>query len=687
MIKGNILGDVRAEQDTKMLDSAFWESSDYKALLESYDRPIVVGRRGTGKSALAHKLANHWSNKPKTVVIKIAPEEEQIIGLRDIFELFGEKYLHIKAGTKMAWRYAIYMEVISDIASHYKYQKNLDVASIKDHLSSWGAKRKGITSKVRIKLRSIFVENQSPQSRIADLSDALELDLIEEVLCEALEKSNVSYVIFADKLDEGYSPDNLGVAIVDGFVQAVIDIKTKINERVIAFAFVRDNIYRAISKLDPDFTRNIEGQTHRLHWDEYNLFNMVCNRFRVAFDCGIENNIRVWNKYAVRDLKGNEGFRTALKLTLYRPRDILVLLNEAFLRANSHNRQEIILDDIEVTAKSISINRLSDLHKEYEYIFPSLEEFTSAFYGSTSEVSVSSAIGKVNLILGKDEFEKEKQQDIFIIGNPKEVLQRLYSIGFLGIYNDQSASFVFCHDGKDPDRDFEDSARLLIHPCYWLALSTTQSELKLDEAEDIHDEYDIEVTSVSKEQRNQKIGALLSELEAISEGKNGAYDFEGWCLKAIKIIFAGVLCNVEANPNKNGLQQRDIVGTNLGETKFWERVLQDYKTRQVVFEVKNYRDLSASEYRQVNSYLCNDYGSIAFIITRDHSNNLTKDRELNWAKELYCNHNKLVVKLSCKFIEKHLRKIRSPQKHDALDKELNSLVDTYIRRYFSAKYK
>ncbi len=59
-MKGNILGDIRAENDTKMLESAYYESSDYKALVESYDRPIVVGRRGTGKSALAFKLQKHW---------------------------------------------------------------------------------------------------------------------------------------------------------------------------------------------------------------------------------------------------------------------------------------------------------------------------------------------------------------------------------------------------------------------------------------------------------------------------------------------------------------------------------------------------------------------------------------------------------------------------------------------------
>ncbi|MDN7007064.1 ATP-binding protein, partial [Vibrio cholerae] len=178
-MKGNVLGDIRAENDTRMLDCAYYESSDYKALVESYDRPIVVGRRGTGKSALAYKLQKHWEAKPRTLTLSIAPEEEQIIGLRDLFSLFGENYLHIKAGTKMAWRYAMYMEVITDLANHYKFKNNLDIRPIATHVSEWGPKRKNISTKIRKKLISLLNKEQPPQSRIADLADFLELDLLE----------------------------------------------------------------------------------------------------------------------------------------------------------------------------------------------------------------------------------------------------------------------------------------------------------------------------------------------------------------------------------------------------------------------------------------------------------------------------------------------------------------------------
>jgi hypothetical protein len=679
-MKGNVLGDIRAEHDAKMLEASFWQTTDYKALLESYDRCIVVGRRGTGKSALVHMLSKHWHAKPKTHVMTISPIEEQIIGLRDVVSLFGENYLHIKAGSKLAWRYAIYMELLSEIASHYKMKNDLDYKSVEKHLLSWGAKRQNISGKIRKKLISILDTGKDvkPATRISDLSDNFELDLLEEVLFEAISKSNHQFVIFADRLDEGYTPDDLGVAIVDGFIQSVIDIKQNLQEKVIAFAFVRDNIHRAISKMDPDFTRNIEGQVLRLHWD----------RMRVAFNSTIENNTRVWNAYTANELQSNTGFKEALKLTLYRPRDILVLLNDAFLRAATHDRTKIIIDDIKATANTISQNRLNDLLKEYENVFPALDIFTSLFGNKRPDFTIAEASEIIIQAFDiKEVNDKMKLQDILLFEGPVQVIQRLYSVGFFGLYNQQSSSYVFCHDGKEPEKEFTPGSKLLLHPCYWLALSVHESDITPETADDIHDEYDIEVSSVSEEQRKQRIGALLQELNNIPEGKEGAVDFEAWALKAIKILFATNLTNIELHSNKNGLQQRDIIATNLADTPVWKRILTDYQSRQVVFEIKNYKTLGADEYRQVNSYLFKDYGRLAFIINRDHSENLEKHKELIWVKELYDNHNKLVIKLPSKFLERHLSKMRSPQKHDEVNKQLSKLLDLYIRSYLNNKCK
>ena len=687
-MKGNILGDIRAENDTFMLDQAFLETADYKVLLESSDRCVVVGRRGTGKSALVHRLNSHWRKESQTFVITITPEEDQIIGLRGVLNLFGDHFLHIKAGSKIIWRYAMYMELLSNLYSHYKMKRLIDHSKLSKHLNQWGDPKQNCSLKLRNKLKSVLDENDSAENNIADLSSKLCLDEINYELSDIFEKSSHKFILLVDRLDEGYTPDDLGIAIVDGFVQSVIDINSKNFENVRSLVFLRDNIYRAIAINDPDFTRNIEGQVLRLHWDDYGLFNLVCNRLRVAYKNNQENNTRLWNTYSAREIQGRDGFRLALRLTLYRPRDILVLLNNAFLHAGNQGREVIILEDIDSSAKSISDNRLHDLHKEYEVIFPALNCFTSSFTSGSPETTVARAVELIKMVLSKDDHEIAVQSDLSMFENPIQVLQRLYGIGFLGIFDDKASSFVFCHDGRDPSKEILGESRLLIHPCYWLALNLTEKTLDVYQEEDKYDENEIEISSITDDQRKARIGQILEDVKSIKEGEEGCYAFETWCLGAIKLIFAGSLSNIELHPNKNGRQQRDIVATNMSAAPVWQRILQDYKTRQVIFEIKNYTELSADEYRQMNTYLTNEYGQLGFVITRDNDNNLHKGKDLDWVKELYFNHGKkIVIKLSVKYLIKHLSKLRSPQKHDSANKELNKLIDTYVRRYLILKCK
>ena len=49
-IKLNALGDTTTENDHRMLIDAFVPTGDFRTLIESDDRTVVVGRRGTGKS-------------------------------------------------------------------------------------------------------------------------------------------------------------------------------------------------------------------------------------------------------------------------------------------------------------------------------------------------------------------------------------------------------------------------------------------------------------------------------------------------------------------------------------------------------------------------------------------------------------------------------------------------------------
>lgn len=675
----NILGDVRAEYDHEMLDMAFYEWQGYKSLIEADDRYVIVGRRGTGKSALTYRLKKECEAR-KDFVIVVNPDEEELIGLRSVAAKYGSTVTRIRSAIKIGWRYAVMMEIALNLNQYYKTSQAIAASKLRQPLKEWEGRGSTSVRRLRLTLNSLILPNESPEESITELPHRLKIDELHESLYEIIQGLNKRVVILIDRLDEGYEPDDIGIGIVDGIIYGTEEIRTKLPNTKAAL-FLRDNIFRAIQRSDQDFSRNIEGNVLRLHWDIQELFYLVCRRIRSGLKLVIESDTKLWNRVTETQLHGQEGFRRCLQMTLYRPRDIVSLLNNAFANASKQNRDTLILDDLTASSKYISEVRFDDLSKEYASVFPGIEVLTKAFSGSVSKLSIVDARSIIDSVKERTDLDPQTIQHFALLGTADEVLKALYSVGFIGILDKSSGNYVFCHDGRKPGNTLSDVDSVLIHPCYWTALNIVSEGIDANSAQEIYDEYEITIISQSKETRDQKIGQIISELQHIEIGESDANAFEDWCKRVLELIFAGHLTNIQTRPNNNAASRRDIVGTNEGLDGFWKRILKDYNTRQVVFEVKNYEKLSINEYRQVYSYLGKEYGSCAFIICRDKIKELSKGAELEAFREYYTTKNVVILKLTANFLITILQKIRSPQKFDAADDMFKKHLDEHIRLY------
>jgi hypothetical protein len=668
-----------------MLVEAFVPTADFRTLIESDDRTVVVGRRGTGKSALYFQLQKYWEHDRKVVVLSFSPEDTEIIGFRSLLRPFSTSFNLARASTRLLWRYAILMEIARFIQGNYKLVHLVDQDEIlKVHLHRWNAVTGNFLTKCR-NIAKTFLSTDSPEEAIGDLPGNLEIQKVEEKVLSLIGKSDKRFVILMDRLDEGYEPDPIGIGIITGLVYASIELNKR-SDKIRPIIFIRDNIYRALTKEDPDYSRNIEGQVIRLHWDWAQLLVLAANRMKVSFGLELEKDQRIWDRCTAGDLQGREGFKKCLQFTLYRPRDLLSLLNEAFYCASREGRGTAILGDLDFAAKSISVARLEDLWKEYHKVFPSIQWVTKVFADGEPEMESRSASRLLEIAL---EALGENQpspvlSDVRLLQS-SGILQGLYSVGFLGVHEPTTSAFTFCHDGRTPDKGFEASERLLIHPCYWLGLNLSRNALLPGEAEEITDEYDIKVQSSTPVLRNARIGQMIAQLEKIPLGHDGEKDFENWCLDSLRVVFASHLTNIEPHPNGAAVQRRDIVARNREESEFWRRLRADYKVRQVIFEVKNFGEPGPAEFRQLQSYLTGPYGKLGFMITRDSDEALRGGKDLDWVKGMHQSHQVVIIKFPAKFICKLLQKLRSPEKHDAIDRQVSALLDTYERNYLGIK--
>jgi hypothetical protein len=689
-IRANLLGEQTAEHDGKLLLNSFIETPEYRLVIETKDSTVIVGRRGTGKSAMFAKLADFWGSQKGANVVRVAPEDFQTIIFRGIFKPFGGQYSHIRSTSKIVWKYGLLLEMLTHMSKHFKTKdkiSNYPLAS--EHIKRWHINPSDFFTKLSSIVAPIFRSATEVEEMIANLHRSLAIGELERDLAALLGETNLRFFILIDRMDEGYENDESGAAIVSGAIAVAAELNKR-QQNVRAVIFQRDNILRSVQKFDPDYTRNIEGEVLPLHWDTYQLQNLVAKRLNAVFSLGIENTQKIWDRCAAneatgRELQGVEGFRKCLQFTLYRPRDLLSLLNQAFYNAGRENRDTIILKDVEKTAKTISGNRLDDLKKEYSSIFPSLPIAVSAFENGGPELNYSEAIAVLD---GMPSAIKTAgagaiaEQD-FAILKSDGVIRALYSVGFVGTHDENSNTFTFCHDGRQPDREFTIQDRILIHPCYWIALNLTRNALAPEEAEQINDEYEIKVTSVSPQIRSKRIGTIIADLGRIEEGREHADDFEEWVLTATQTVFAGHLGNLERKPNGNAVQRRDIVGTNLARSTAWSRIETDYQVRQAVFDAKNYKAVGRDEYRQMSTYLNGPYGRLGFLVTRDDDESVRAGAELDWVREIYQAEKKLIIRLSYKFFTRLLGKLRNPEKHDAVDNALAGILDMYERQYLS----
>jgi hypothetical protein len=683
-IRANSLGDTTAENDSRMLSDAFVATADFRSLIESDDRTVVVGRRGTGKSALYIELQKHWKKDKKVIVICFSPEDTEIIGFRSLLKPFAESFNLSRAVTKLLWKYTILMEMANYVSSNYKLSSLIERDSLlSSHLSRWNETKSGYLTKCR-NIAKLFLTSIHPEEAVGDLPGNLELSQVEEKVLGLFDKADRRVVVLMDRLDEGYESDAVGIGMIAGLTYAAIELNKR-SHLIRPIVFLRDNIYRTLAKEDPDYSRNIEGQVIRLHWDWAQLLTLVTARMKLSFKIAVEKDQKVWDRVTAGELQGRDGFKKCLQFTLYRPRDLLSLLNETFFCAARHSRETAIITDLDHAAQSISVARLEDLWKEYSKIFPSIQLVTSSFKDGEPELLVGSAIEAMehHIDSSEDSSNHESLAETRIL-QASGLLQSLYSVGFIGTHDSNTSAFSFCHDGRTPDKGFENRDKILIHPCYWLGLNLSRNALAPEEAEEINDEYDIIVQSVTPEIRKVKIGQTVSQLDKIPLGREGAREFEHWCLDTLRIIFASHLINLELAPNGQAVQRRDIVGTNRSGSDFWKRVHEDYKVRHVVFDSKNYSGLGPDEYRQLQSYLTGPYGKLGFIITRDEDEHMT-GTELDWVREMHKSHSTLIIKLPARYLCKLLQKLRNPEKHDAIDRLMFSLLDNYERNYLQLK--
>jgi hypothetical protein len=688
---GNILGTSRAEADTFMLERAFIETADFASLTKTRDFNFVVGRRGTGKSALFKKVSQYFSSKREILSLAEGPEEHEAAAFQSSLSHFGADYGQLRLLSRLAWKLHLLIETAVLLLNHYKTKSGNTSAFLRDYLRNHAplVARSGM---LRCAALLDGFRGTEVRAAAAALASAFSIDDLKKSVQANLHEVGLNVVLLFDGLDEGWAPDILPTSIIGGLAKAVSEI-VESDLGIYPVVFIRDNMSRALAELDNDFTRNVEGNSIRLHWDESSLLHLVAARLRVALNLEYESDIKVWNRFAHKGLEGRDGFRLALQQTLYRPRDILTLLNDAYQLASRQGRSDIIASDVEAGSARISQSRLDDLIKEYDTVFPGLKHFVRIFSSASAFQKVGVTLELLAEALSSVTYDRAGAADFALFDAPEDIFFSLYSVGFLGVSTALDGVFTFCHDGSlASPSDITSSMFAAVHPCYWRVLNINPPADAEPVLLTINDEYDERPAPELGDFRTARLGQVADELPRTPRGAEGAAAFEKWVLRAVTLVFDGTLSNPELKPNPGATQQRDVVATNLAERGFWKRIYDSYGARQVLFECKNYEELTTDDFRQVLSYMTGEYGKFAIVVLRSDKE-IFSPREEDWIRELYYKHGGLIVMpLPAEQLSRAIRKLRNPNRkvsyaEDLLGKRMDHIVRRVLNIPQTPRYR
>ena len=256
IIPGNLLGGARAEVDSKMLDSAFIATHDFQALANTKDFNFVVGRRGTGKSALFFKVSKYIKENKIGHVYCKTPAEYEAIELQSVIKNVSTEYRPIRAITRVAWRASILLGLLNKIIDHYKLPKcdsyNLLKQIINQHESLIGFDCFKKTTEI---VKKYSAKCSSAEELPGLIANAFNIEKLHSSIADALSDLNTAVYFFFDGLDEGWVPNELATALLGGLAACAADFSEKQCEVHIVL-FIRDNIYRSLNYFDRDFSRH-----------------------------------------------------------------------------------------------------------------------------------------------------------------------------------------------------------------------------------------------------------------------------------------------------------------------------------------------------------------------------------------------------------------------------------------------
>jgi len=401
------VGDPTAENEMTTLENYYLQTDQYLRASRG-EVNLVVGRKGSGKTALFIRLRDTTRDDKRNIVVDLKPESYQLLKLKDeILEYLAEgSKQHLVTAF---WEYLILLEVTYKLLEKDRnsHRFNHNISELYERLENIYKGSEGLaegdfserimqlSQRLSENYASKFQENENKITgqNLTELLYTHDLKALKETLSLYLEHKHDVLVLF-DNLDKSWS--TIGVDSTDAItLRCLIDASRKVERDMQkrghefrCIVFVRNDVYQHLMANSPDYGKEMRAT---LDWSDTDLLRELL-RLRLISNLGDEfgeASFRdIWAGISESHVFGEETSSFLIDRSLMRPRNVLKLFSHARAFAVNFRKEKIDQEDFLKGLKTYSQDLLIELDRELSDVFPEAKDLLYYFIDSQSVVTL-----------------------------------------------------------------------------------------------------------------------------------------------------------------------------------------------------------------------------------------------------------------------------------------------------------
>ena len=468
-------GDVAAENEINALKSYFVPTAQYQDVRRGHAR-LVVGRKGSGKTAIFYGLRNAYWSSQSHLVLDLKPEGHQFTKLREavLAPLSQGMQEHVLTAF---WNYLLLMELAHKIlendgpAAHRHPERGPLYDRIRELCGPESVTEQGDFSERLLTLVDRISEKSGRFNAITSTGEVTELIYSTDIrtltgtLSLYLRHKEGVWLLF-DNLDKGWPvagahPED--ILPLRCLLEATRKLQRQLARNDVDFravVFIRNDIYEHLLSATPDKGKDTAVE---LDWTDPEAFQDIVHR-RIAVSTGQQHAFeQLWATFFDTHVSGEESFSYLLSRTLMRPRDLLHLLRRCLNVAVNRGHGKVSESDVLQAEKTYSEDQLQEVSFELRDISPDYPDVLYSFIDSPTVMTEATA-----------------QERLAVAGVPTDqrdhVLNLLLWFGFLGVLRpdgEERYAYQYKYGVKRMLRDVAAPLRFVIHPAFRGALGSS----------------------------------------------------------------------------------------------------------------------------------------------------------------------------------------------------------------------